>query len=288
MMISGLKKKLPADLLDKFQIICSRVRELEPNKKRILWLHDTYDDPENDHLKDPKNWEKFDLFVFVSYYQFTTYHLNFGIPHNKSLILNNAIEPLKIGNKPDDVVRLIYHTTPHRGLGLLVPAFIEIAKRYQNITLDVFSSFDIYGWKDRNVPYEPLYEMCRKHPQINYHGTQSNDVVREYLSASHIFAYPCIWPETACISAMEALSANCRIVFPDFAALPETIFDHTYMYRYDEEPIQHCRKFMYVLENAILDVTQKKSFTSTAKLARVKYGWHQRAAEWEQLLRNMS
>ena len=50
-MFERLKKELDPKLLDNFQIICSRVRDLE-DKKRILWLHDLWNDPENQHLKE--------------------------------------------------------------------------------------------------------------------------------------------------------------------------------------------------------------------------------------------
>ena len=61
-MYEGLMERLPSDLLDQFNIICSRVREgsVKPDKKNILWLHDTFDDPESEHLKDTKSLERFD------------------------------------------------------------------------------------------------------------------------------------------------------------------------------------------------------------------------------------
>jgi hypothetical protein len=45
MMNKGLKDRVSSDLLEQFQIICSRVRELD-DKPRILWLHDLWNDPE--------------------------------------------------------------------------------------------------------------------------------------------------------------------------------------------------------------------------------------------------
>ncbi len=44
-------EKRESGLLDNFQIISTRVRELE-DKKRILWVHDLASDPEVQHLKD--------------------------------------------------------------------------------------------------------------------------------------------------------------------------------------------------------------------------------------------
>ena len=58
-MFERLKKELDPKLLDKFQIICSRVRDLE-DKKRVLWLHDLWNDPENAHLKDDSSISRFE------------------------------------------------------------------------------------------------------------------------------------------------------------------------------------------------------------------------------------
>ena len=40
-----MEKKEPG-LIDKFQVISTRVRNLDPTKQRILWIHDLAGDPE--------------------------------------------------------------------------------------------------------------------------------------------------------------------------------------------------------------------------------------------------
>ena len=66
----GLYERLPKDLLERFQIIPSRVRDIEPGLIPILWNHDLAGDPETLHLKDKKAEElKFAKLVFVSHWQ---------------------------------------------------------------------------------------------------------------------------------------------------------------------------------------------------------------------------
>ena len=43
MMQKELALRIPAELLEQFQIIPSRVRNIDPNKKAILWAHDKRD-----------------------------------------------------------------------------------------------------------------------------------------------------------------------------------------------------------------------------------------------------
>jgi glycosyltransferase involved in cell wall biosynthesis len=180
LMRMGLEERLPAELLEDFQIICSRVRTIEDDKIRVYWLHDLPEDPETNHLKDSDSRDRFHKMVFCGNWQYTRYRDYLGVPHDDSaIVLETAIDPITFESKPKDEVRLVYTSTPQRGLELLVPIFIELCKKHDNIVLDVFSSFNIYGWAESDKPYEKLFEICRDHPKINYHGAQPNEVVRE-------------------------------------------------------------------------------------------------------------
>ena len=82
----------------------------------------------------------------------------------------------------DGVMRLIYHTTPHRGLDVLMRAFAKVYERYEGkVHLDVYFRFAVYGWTQRDAPLEHLFETCRRHAGCTYHGAVSNEEVREAL-----------------------------------------------------------------------------------------------------------
>lgn len=293
MMKYGLYDRLPDDIKDEVQIICSRVREVDEHRPSILWLHDMFNDPEAVHLKDEESRKRFDRLVFVSNWQWTTYNLAMGIPHSEAMILRNAIEPIPKHDKPDDgKIRLIYHTTPHRGLELLVPTIEFLATKYPNIHLDVYSSFKAYGWEQRDEPYLQLFDRIREHPNMTYHGFQPNHKVREALQRAHIFAYPNIWQETSCIAAIEAMSAGCAVVAPMYGALPETSGNFMYSYQYHEDVQQHVNIFANVLAN-VINLFQQKDQNTYSRLQFQKmwtdnfYSWDVRAKEWEGLIRGI-
>lgn len=284
-----LKEKLDPELFDKFQIICSRVNKFN-GKPAIFYLHDCWDDPEAQRLSNPEFRKQFKKLVFVSDWQFQTYNQGLGVPYSESIILKNAIDPIDVkdDDKPKDRINLIYTSTPNRGLELLIPTFIHLSNMFDNIYLDVFSSFDIYGWPQRNVPYQHLFETCKNHPKITYHGFQPNDVVREALKKSHIFAYPCIHKETSCLAAIEAMSAKNVIVCPNYGALTETVNNIGYVYHWDESPNVHVNRFAEVLIMAIKNIENSTNMVNTAK-HRVDqlYNWQYRIKEWELLLSNL-
>jgi glycosyltransferase involved in cell wall biosynthesis len=291
LMLEMLNKHVDQQLLGKFQIICSRVRELE-NKKRILWLHDLVGDPEVAHLADETSRNRFDQLVFVSNSQFQSYYQGLGVPYEKSVVLRNAIEPISQDiTKPNDgTIRLIYHTTPHRGLELLIPVFTHLVQEFPNLHLDVYSSFKIYGWDQKDLPYQKLFDECNAHPNITYHGTVSNAEVRQALQKAHIFAYPSIWLETSCISAIEAMSAGCLVVCSDLGALPETVGDFGYTYRWSEDVQTHVNRFYSTLRSAILNIDKPPTLNllrNSQARANVVYNWELRAREWANLLSSL-
>lgn len=295
-MLRGLKERVDPDLLDKFQIICSRVRWVDPDKKAILWLHDLPNDPESQHLKDKRSRERFSKFVCVSNWQMQAYNMSLGLPYQDSMVLQNAIQPVNINKKEiGDQIRLIYHTTPHRGLELLVPVYDQLYKEFgDKIHLDVYSSFALYGWDQRDDPYKEVFDKCRDHEGITYHGYQPHDIVIEALKSSHIFAYPSVWLETSCLSAIEAMSAKCSVVAPNYGALPETLASFGYSYQWAEDSNEHAKRFAGALKtciNSYLDENTRKS-TSTLVDAQKKYidsiyNWDLRAEQWTEMLKSL-
>lgn len=240
---------VPSSVLDKFQIFFSRVEEpFDETKLRILYCHDLPMDPASQILADG-GWKAFHKIVFVSNWQMQNYIGHFNIPWSKCVVIKNAIEPLPLHKKPKDgPIRIAYWSTPHRGLELLVPAFSAIAERRDNVVLDIYSSFNLYGWPERDEPFKKVFQECEDHPKINYYGSIPNEELRKNLEESHIFAYPSIWPETSCLCLIEAMSAGLACVHSNLAALPETAMNRTFMYPFKENPNEHATNFATFLD----------------------------------------
>jgi glycosyltransferase involved in cell wall biosynthesis len=286
--------RLTREELDGVQIITSRVRDLDDDRIKIYHLHDLPLDPEAEHLKNKSSRDRFDKLVFVSNWQYQQYRDYLGVPYShQSCVIENGIEPIPFVDKPKDKIRLIYTSTPHRGLEILVPVFIALAEKYPNIELDVFSSFGIYGkgWEARDQQYEPLFEACRNHPQINYHGWADQDTVRAAYQKAHIFAYPCIWQETSCRSLIEAMSAGCLAVHPNFSALSDTSGGLTVQYDGDHEDHNlHANIFahtlMYAIENIQHnDMTNLLGFVKA--YADTRFSWESIMPKWKGLIASL-
>lgn len=286
-----LYSKLPQELKDEIQLFVSRVEdELDESRVRLLLLQDLPGDPASDHLKNG-GWKKFHKLIFVSNWQMQGYIALYGIPWTHCIVMHNAIKPIIPHVKPDDgIIRLAYWSTPHRGLELLIPAFKAIAERRDNVVLDVYSSFAIYGWEQRDKPYKRLFDECSNHPKINYHGSIPNEDLREQLLNTHIMAYPSIWMETSCMALMEAMSAGLLCVHSNLGALSETAANLTFMYQYEEDPHKHASKFATLLDIAIENYWSEKTqaFLEMQKsYADMFYNIDSKMPQWEALIRSL-
>ena len=281
-------------LLDNFQIICSRPRELQEDKIRVFWCHDLPEDPESNKFRDQKFKDSFHKFVFISNWQYQRYQLIHGIPYDfRSIVLETGIEPAPetCFEKPEGPIRLVYTSTPQRGLEILVPVFEKLAELHDDIHLDVFSSFKIYGWDDADKQYEPLYEKIRQHPKMTYHGFVPNDVLKDHLNKSHIFAYPSIWYETSCRAMLEAMSAGLVCVHSNLAALPETSGALNVMYQLDLNNMNnHANIFATYLNasiNMVRDNMHKDMISFNKYFVDRRYNIQLIKSQWERTLKEL-
>lgn len=289
-MKNTLTALLDPELMKEVQIFCSRIRgDLDPTKIRLFWAHDLPGDPESEFLKGG-GWKDFHRIVFVSNWQMQMYMNHYQIPWSKCIVLQNAVFPIEEHEKPTDKINLIYYSTPHRGLNILVPVFERLAEEHDNIELNVYSSFSLYGWSQRDEPYKEIFDRCKAHPKINYHGAVDNETIREALKQSHILAYPSIWPETSCLVLMEAMTAGLINVHPNFAALPETAANWSMMYQWNEDQSRHAGIFYQNLKSSIenfWDEGVQSRLASQRSYANVFYNWNIRVQQWDAFIRSL-
>jgi UDP-glucose:(glucosyl)LPS alpha-1,2-glucosyltransferase len=297
-----LERRMPADLLDRFQIYPSQyIAELaDPGKIQVLWCKYSHEADEVEFLAEG-GWQRFAKIIFASKWQAHQIIPRAAIPWSRCLVIPNAVELVaaddgKFGPVPHGTpVRLVYTSTPDRGLAILAAVFNEICKHRDDVELDVFSSFGLYGeaWAPLDGQFGHVFEMLRNNPLARCHGPTPHDQVLAAMSRAHVFAYPATFLETSCMSLMEAMTGGLACVHPDYGALPETAAGRTLMYGYIADQAEHARRFYGELMKVISklrngDPALASSLAAQKAFADKHYDWDRRARQWEFVLRSLA
>ena len=224
-------KKYCSNHWDSVQITTSvpEKEPLHPVRSNILWLKNSFDQPNiAPWFSNPKNHTKYDWYVFNSHWNYEKFRYMFKLESPNCLVIKNGIDydelVVKKKQEKKDRIKLVYFSTPWRGLEVLLNS-MEQLKDEKNITLDVYSSTQIYGdsFKEQNDKlYQPLYDKCKALPNVRYMGYCKHKDLLAKLHEYDANIFPSIWEETFCISAMESLAAGLVLLTTDLGAIPET------------------------------------------------------------------
>ena len=282
-----LLKYLPDESFKNINLILNNANHdlIEKDKINVLWMHHFIDQKEAQNLGSKDFVDKLDWIVFNSNWNFEKHIDYFKIPRDKTIVIKNAIEKINFEKKPKDKISLIYHTTPWRGLTLLLKVFKNL--KLENVELNVCSSTIIYGKKFDKIlgkKYEDVFNECKNTKNINYFGFLENKKIIELLKKMHIFSHPSIWPETSCISAIESMAAGCEVVTTNLGALYETCSPFGTFVNFDRNINNLEKSYSKVLLNSIKnywsDENQNKLKSQREKI-NATYSWDKRSLEWK-------
>lgn len=261
-------------------------------KKNLLWQHLSYSDESLKMMHDKKFINLIDSFVYVSHWQYEKYRYIFQIPTKNSFIIKNAIDPIEFIEKPKEKIKLIYTSTPFRGLDILLSSF-ELLNR-DDVELDIYSSTKIYG-KDYEKHYagtwDHLFERAKSMKNVNYIGYASNDEIKKALQSAHIFAYPSTFEETCCLAMIEAGAAGCKMITTDLGALYETGSEYAKMIPIQSDMSTLIKNYRNVLNDEINDYwskTNQNLIKEQSDFYNKYYSWEKRSKEWNLLFEKIN
>ena len=282
-----LLKYLPDESFKNINLILNNANHdlIEKDKINILWMHHFVNQKEAQNLGSKDFVQKLDYIVFNSNWNSENHIYQFKIPKNKSVVIKNAIEKIDVEEKPKDKINLIYHTTPWRGLALLLKVFKNL--NLKNVELNVCSSTIIYGKKFDSVlgkTYESIFNECKNTKNVNYFGFLDNKKIIQMLKKMHIFSHPSIWPETSCIAAIESMAAGCEVVTTNLGALSETCSSFGTFVNFDKNFDNLEKKYGKVLLNSIKNFWSNENqdkLKLQSKRINATYSWNVRSVEWK-------
>ena len=283
-------------LLDNFQI-CTSIPgkvELDKNKINILWQKNSYDQPNiYPWFEDKTNHDKYDWYIFNSHWNYEKYRYRFDLPTHKCHVIKNAVNnfPVVTPYKTGNMVRMLFHVTPWRGLNVLLGAMSLL--RDCNVHVDIYSSCKIYGEnfeKQNEEKYEPLYEQARRLENVNYIGYKEHSFIQKFIYRYHMFAYPSTWEETSCNAALEAMAAGLYCIVTNYGALYETCSEYPLYVTYEKDTKRLAAKFAAAIREAIQTLDSHEVFEhlqEQQKFVKKFYSWEKRKVDWTNFLQGV-
>jgi glycosyltransferase involved in cell wall biosynthesis len=256
--------------------------------KRILMHHDA-------HIYDTLTIErnnKFDLHFALS--DWATNHLCMYYPfldRNRVIKTSNGINT-DLYKRTDilrDKQKLIWSSSPNRGLIHLLAMFPEIKKQVRNASLDVFYGFEnwIASAKKHNKTDEMLeIKLIRGIAEgldgVKLHGRVSPSELSKAQLGAGVWAYSTSWWETYNISAAECLASGMYPITTNISATPETLHGFGELINGDPSTIAYQKEFIDKTVKALSGVEYDR--TLQMRYAQQNLSWHKVADQWEKLL----
>ena len=249
-------------------------------------------------LHVPEERESWDYFVFKSNWQAETLRETFSLNDQKIRILTNAVAPFFHQgpkrtsfffdeNRPPI---LYFSSTPFRGLEVLCQAFPLIAREIPGVRARVFSSMKPYHSLANDSVHGPLYDACHR-AGMEYVGSLDQRALSREVRSADVLAFPSTYPETSCITIMEAMASSVVVVTRALGAIPETSagFAHLMPAAFPRGGPNLPKNYADFLVSAIRGCMASPRETAN-RLERqrsysvVNYDWDPKAVEWEALL----
>lgn len=201
-----------------------------PGRLKYLWCQDDADLAFLDKLRDAATAEKIyndlDGVMMLSQYHQSRWREQLHLPDLKVFQTSNGIPLGKF--KPAPLVgrgkKCYYASSPERGLKLLLEVWPEIRHHVPDAELSILSSHPRYPGAPRTPLFQELYDKAKglESSGVQFLSAVGQNKLREVACQSRVLAYPCAFPETSCICAMEAMASGCVVVGSSVGALRET------------------------------------------------------------------
>jgi len=250
-----------------------------PRKLTLFWTGDLYDQPQTVGIGDGRVLEKVNLFLTVSNWQAAQFNRFAGIPPEKLYTIGNGVHLEYFhGSEKKELHRLIYSSTPYRGLDLLPTIYRIIKQNLPSASLHVFSGFKVYEGAGEYPPavinrFEKTKLQLSQLPDCYVHGNiKQSELAREFMKSA-LLCYPNTFAETSCITALEAQAAGCAIVSSNLGALPETTIGSSLLVNLESDLGVYCKNFAAACLSILTDPMRWQAMSNAGISKRTELSW---------------
>jgi glycosyltransferase involved in cell wall biosynthesis len=244
-------------------------------KKVYLWPHDTIH-----HVVPLEQIESFNDVLWLSKWQREQWiSINPAFGKFTSIFGNGlTVDPDKPISKKYNPHACIYGSNYARGLEILLEIWPAVRKEFPESTLDIY-----YGWQHWGLLSNEREAKMREQVSqlvsqgVVDHGMVNHAQLEEAYGKASIWTYPCIAPETFCITGLRAQYAGAVPVIIEGSALAETV-RWGYRCKTKEEYLPTLLKAMKEVTGISLIERQKNR-----EFIEKEFTWKIIAKKWKEL-----
>lgn len=251
-------------------------------EKRFFWLHD---------VQRPSDYSP-ELLEAVDAIQFQSkYHTKFDMPvdpGDKYWIARNAITPEVFDASKSDPNKVIYCSSPDRGLFTALSIFALAKEVKPELEMDICYGFSPFYRKITargthcHIPdlardasrddYERMINAMIDKTGARMHHRVSFEKCAAMQNEAGIWLYPTRFPEISCMAAMETQAAGCIPVATTYGALAETLLDQESTLPHapvpmNDEWLAQAAKQVLDASNIAADDPRRQALSDAAKKA---------------------
>lgn len=218
------------DILVISRYLCFFIEHILRAKKTYCWIHDVSFQAywsgkriqDNGRSLIQNMDSKIDKYITLTRWHGMNLSLEYGMDRDKIYVLGNGLNPEQFNKKVQKIPqRFIYTSCPKRGLTVLMKYFHKIHKEFPKAELHIFRGKESFS--------EEQLDEIENAPYIIHHGGVTHDQSIEEFMKADIWFYPTNYPETYCMSALEAQMAGCICIASNLTALGETVADRGFL-----------------------------------------------------------
>ncbi len=188
-----------------------------------------------------------------------------------------------------DPHRLIWSSSPDRGLAELLPIFTRAREFVPTLSLHCYYGMDnidkLCGGDHTRMPWKPVwdtYDLARRTPGVVWHGRVGQFVLTNAFFGAGIWCYPTWFSETSCISCMEA---QCFGAIPITNPIWATAHNVTWGTFIEGDPrgdaLTRARYAAEIVRWATMDPNMLDRYrTAMMTAARERFDWEVYADQW--------
>jgi len=242
-----------------------------------IWAHDMYLLPYGSSLSSEeiiaKHNEKINGCVCLTEFHKEEFVRKYPCLREKIKLINNGIICENFDYSLNKIKnRFIYSSCVERGLEIIVRLWSDLISKIPDATL-VIATYNKFPKENNQFEAKLSEEIC-KYPSISFLGKLNTLELYKEMACSEFWLYPCTFPETSCITALEILMSGVIPIYYPYAALPYTLKDNGIK----TSPGNEIACILSLTED------EKNSLVKKGREYAQTCSWESRAKEWEKIL----